>query len=100
MKFIHIQNVSVERRFVVQKNGQTRAAEEVNKQNFKGFVENLRGFRQVTNNQKMLLVDTNNTLETVDKMSAFSFNPPELLCISNVKIFYKFFIAEKKFIRN
>ena len=95
MEFIHIQNVPIEKRFVVQKNNNTNIRAPLNRQNFRDFVEALPNFRKTTYNQKVLLEDSNNALEILDKMSAFNLRPPELLCFANVKLFYSLFVVEK-----
>ena len=95
MNFIHIQNVPIEKRFVVQKKSPINKRTTVNSQNFRDFVEGLPNFRKLTYHQKVLLEDSNNSLEVLDKMSAFNLRPPELLCVANVKQYYCFFEVKR-----
>ena len=91
MKFKHIQNVPVEKRFVqvtkfvsVSRNGPSA-------NNFRDYVPGLPEWRKVTRNQRILSDDIKLSNEVLDNMSQFSLRPPELLCIKYVKFYTQWF---------
>ena len=95
MEFIHVQNVPVERRYVSFFKSNVSECSNLCVYNFRRFIVDLPLFRKLTANQECLLKDNLRSCENPDAMSAFSLRPPELLCISNVKLYYTLFKVEK-----
>ena len=91
MTFIHIQNVPCEKRFVCQGSNVNLFSVQMNKTNFRDWLPNLPDYRKVTLNQKTLMEDASRSIEHLDFMSAFSLRPPELLVVSNVSSYFRFF---------
>ena len=94
MQFISVQNVPMEMRYV----GACQEKREhsgLNILNFRDFVDDLPAFRKYTNSQRIILNDYKTYNESLDAMSSFNLRPPELLCISNVEIYFRFFEFSK-----
>ena len=91
MRFKHVQNVPVEKRFV-QESKQVRLSNgNLSMFNFRDFVRELPVWRQLTSSQRILVEDQRLSNEVLDNMSQFSLRPPELLCIKHVKFYCQWF---------
>ncbi len=97
MHFVHVQNVSCENRYVCGvPRFQGQACQQVTLSNFRDFIPNLPGFKQVTFFQTALVQDSMAHRERLDKMSHFSLRPPELLCVKSVDLFFRWFFYDKR----
>ena len=95
MKFKHVQNVPVEKRFVQTTAKRRYNLETFNFLTFRDYVSSLPDWRKVTDSQQILVSDLRETNESIDNMSQFSLRPPELLCIRNVKCYTQWFSVSK-----
>ena len=95
MSFINIQNTALEYRVVAMSNMKQNQCKKLTKLNFRNFVKDLPLFRRVTPNQQILQMDHCKTSEVIDSMSAFSLRPPELLVVSNITVYKRFFVIRK-----
>ena len=91
MKFKHVQNVPVGKRFVQMSKNHKFSNASLSVFNFRQFVHDLPAWRKLTRNQEILVSDTRESNETLDNMSVFSLRPPELLCIKSVKQYCQWF---------
>ena len=95
MDFVHVQNVPPELRSVKHLYKST-SAESFFYITFRDDLSNLQHFQKLTEKQKVMAYDLQSSGQADDCMSSFSIRPPELLCVQNVELFYKWFVFEHK----
>ena len=91
MRFMHLQNVPMEQRYVLAGNLKQTSLTFFN---FRNFVPNLPNYQCVTR-KKILITDYCDHRENMDRLTSFSLRPPELLCISNPGVYVRLFVVKK-----
>ena len=92
MVFIHIPNVPSCERYVALKTFFMKLVQ-VNLLRCASSV--IEPWRKLSDSQNVTLSDVCGGLEKPDKITLFSLRPPELLCVSSIKIYFQCFVIEK-----
>ncbi len=97
MKFIKVQNVAPENRYVKYSSGKTDAKKRIfSKCDFRENCVGLPQFKRLSVNQKVMLDDYITSGENLDVMSSFSLRPPELLFVDSVEQYFSWFCNAEK----
>ena len=94
MAFVHVQNVPPELRYV-RKTTDRRSFPNTNYITFRDDVPNLQDFQKLTFHQIVMAQDLEFSGQGDECMTSFSLRPPELMCVTNVELFYNWFTFER-----